>query len=93
MISEEEYKKHRVAIVIARSVKKNPFQAEALPSEMAEGNVENGFGMGKVDLLHVDEAKGVEYDKVYAVLKGMSRAEIYIACTRALSELIVVEEG
>ena len=46
----------------------------------------------KVALMYVDEVKGIEFDKVYVVSNKMGKNEKYIAYTRALSELIVVND-
>ena len=42
--------------------------------------------------MYVDEVKGIEFDKVYVVSNKMGKNEKYIAYTRALSELIVVND-
>ena len=41
--------------------------------------------------MYVDEAKGIEFNKVYVYPEGMSKNESYIACTRALWELCIVK--
>ena len=44
--------------------------------------------------MHVDEVKGIEFDKVFVASTKMQRNEKYIAYTRALSEqIIVVDES
>lgn len=45
----------------------------------------------KVSFIDIESAKGLEFDKVYAVPRDMTKNEQYIAYTRALSELIVIE--
>ena len=46
----------------------------------------------KVNILTVYESKGLEFSCVAAVVKNMSKAERYIACTRALNDLAIVDE-
>lgn len=45
----------------------------------------------KINIMTVYESKGLEFSSVVVVTKGMSDSEKYIACTRALSELAIVE--
>lgn len=45
----------------------------------------------KINLLTVYESKGLEFTSVVVVTKGMSDGEKYIAYTRALNELAVIE--
>ncbi|MDD6996183.1 MAG: UvrD-helicase domain-containing protein [Candidatus Borkfalkiaceae bacterium] len=45
----------------------------------------------KVNILTVYESKGLEFSCVAAAVKNMSKAERYIACTRALKDLAIVE--
>lgn len=45
---------------------------------------------GKVSVMSVADAKGLEFEKVYVVVKDMTKNERYIAFTRALTELSVV---
>lgn len=45
----------------------------------------------KINILTVYESKGLEFTSVAAVVKNMSKAEKYIACTRALNALAIVE--
>lgn len=45
---------------------------------------------GKIALIDIEAAKGLEFDKVYAVPRDMTANEKYIAYTRALSHLVDV---
>jgi DNA helicase IV len=47
---------------------------------------------GKLSILTVEEAKGLEFDIVFVIQKNMSRNEKYISFTRALSQLFVIDE-
>lgn len=49
-----------------------------------------GIEAGKVSVIDIESAKGLEFDKVYVIHREMGRNEEYIAYTRALSELVVV---
>lgn len=46
----------------------------------------------KINIMNVYESKGLEFSSVVVVPDGMSKSELYIAYTRALKELAVVEE-
>ena len=45
----------------------------------------------KVNVMTVYESKGLEFTSVVVVTKGMTTSEKYIAYTRALKELAVIE--
>ena len=45
----------------------------------------------KINIMSVYESKGLEFTSVVVIEKGMSDSEKYIAYTRALNELAVVE--
>lgn len=61
--------------------------------EILESNriIRNEVVNGKISLLNIEQAKGLEFDVVYVLPKAMSKNEKYIAYTRALGRLIVVE--
>lgn len=74
-----------------------------LPREMSKvrvikstilDNVKNNFSTkfdtSKVSVMYVDEIKGIEFDRVYVVDEDMERNERYIAFTRALNKLTIV---
>lgn len=80
----------RLAILIPRSVQKKKYlQEELLPKHILK-LVGEDMGNGLISILYVDEAKGIEFDKVYVDGNRMARNEKYIAYTRALSELVLV---
>ena len=45
----------------------------------------------KINIMTVYESKGLEFSSVVVVANGMNKSEKYIACTRALNELAVIE--
>lgn len=47
----------------------------------------------RVNLLTVYESKGLEFSAVAAAIGNMSKAEKYIACTRALNSLAIIDES
>ena len=47
----------------------------------------------KINIMTVYESKGLEFTSVVVAKAGLSESELYIAYTRALKELAVVEEG
>ena len=51
---------------------------------------ENVIHKNCYNVLTVAQAKGLEFEKVVVIEKGMSRNQLYVACTRAIRELEVV---
>lgn len=47
--------------------------------------------INKANVLTVRQAKGLEYDTVFVYDDGMNKNEKYIAYTRALSELYIIQ--
>ena len=43
------------------------------------------------ELLSVNEAKGMEFETVFVILNGMSDNELYVACTRPLNKLYLLD--
>ena len=46
---------------------------------------------GKVSVVDVESAKGLEFDAVVVIMNGMNDNELYVACTRALDNLMTVQ--
>ena len=51
------------------------------------------IAIDKVNVLTVMLAKGLEFERVIVYLTGMSEQEKYVACTRALNELYILDKG
>ncbi len=79
----------RIAVLLPRAVDKNDYLYDI---SFTSGNAADRIVSGKVAVMYVDEVKGIEFDKVYVVHNNMGRNERYIAYTRALSELIIVND-
>ena len=80
----------RIAILLPRVArKKNYLHQDELPENIND-IIGDEIGNGLIAVLYVDEAKGIEFEKVYVIANRMSRNEKYIAYTRALSELVIV---
>ena len=45
----------------------------------------------QLNLMTIQDAKGLEFETVYVIDEGMSDNEKYVAYTRALNRLIVIE--
>lgn len=86
-ISEDD----RVAIII-------PDKTSSINLKGIENNT-NFFSIsrevvrGKYNVIPVAFTKGLEFEKVIVIRKGMTLNEFYVACTRAISELYVVDEA
>jgi len=54
--------------------------------------IPNEIIQGKIALLTVEQAKGLEFDETIVIPTGMSKNELYISFTRALSKLSILNE-
>lgn len=66
--------------------------------EMNIGNVNlnffsqtNEIVRGSYNIIQVIDAKGLEFEKVIVIQEGMNKNQLYVACTRAISELYIVD--
>ncbi len=80
-------KKGLKAVICAESEREN-YLRKSYNDMRARGKVSRS----KINFMTVYESKGLEFTSVAVVTKGMSESEKYIAFTRALNELAVVEE-
>lgn len=79
----------RVAIICKNL--KSPYMKRIVSGYKKENMVAIGkIEKGKVSFIDIENAKGLEFDKVYAIPREMTVNEQYIAYTRALTELVVV---
>ena len=67
-------------------------KAEFTKKSYNDLSVKGKLSRSKINVMTVYESKGLEFTSVVVVGKGMSDAEKYIAYTRALNELAVLEE-
>lgn len=87
-------KNERIALLLPRKIRKNRYLKEDVLSEDLKKALEdNVIGNGHISVEYVDEIKGIEFDRVFVVPNGMSENEKYIAYTRALSRLIIVDDS
>ena len=77
--------KNRTAIITNNKEMLSPEILELCSSEVVS--------IAKVSLLSVRQAKGLEFDSVFVIDSSMSKNERYIAFSRALSELYIVNEN
>ncbi len=79
-------KKGLKAVICAESEREN-YLRKTYNDVRARGKVSRS----KINFMTVYESKGLEFTSVVVVTKGMSESEKYIAFTRALNELAVIE--
>lgn len=79
-------KKGLKAVICAASEKIN-YMRKTYNDIHAKGKVSRS----KINVMSVYESKGLEFTSVVVVTKGMTESEKYIAYTRALKELAVIE--
>ncbi len=53
--------------------------------------VKGKVSRSKINIMTVYESKGLEFSSVVVIPDGLTKSEMYIACTRALKELAVVQ--
>ena len=82
----------RAAVIVPRSVNKESYLHLDALSPDVRGVIGEDTGPGKIALVYVDEVKGVEFDRVFVIPNSMSENERYIAFTRALSHLTLVDD-
>ena len=66
-------------------------KAEFLRKSYNDISVKGKISRSKINIMTVYESKGLEFTSVVVVPEGMSNSEKYIAYTRALNELAVIE--
>lgn len=88
-VFETENSEERVAIIV-HSI--DDAFARTCLSRYGDRLVVNNICPGKVSLLTVETSKGIEFDCVFVSDIGMSDNERYIAYTRALSRLNIIQE-
>lgn len=82
----QELENRRFAILIPRSITKKTF-LKKIDNHLISADK---ISRKNISLLYVDEAKGFEFDVVYLWDEGMQENERYVAMTRAIEELIVM---
>ena len=85
-IAEED---GRVAVILPRSFNKQKITRNKQMDGIKD-RISTKFDPTKISIMYIDEVKGIEFDKVYAVDSGMDNNERYIAYTRALDNLSIV---
>ena len=79
-------KKGLKALICANSEKEN-YNKKSYNDVHTKGKISRS----KVNIMSVYESKGLEFSSVVVVTKGMSKGEKYIAFTRALRDLAIIE--
>ena len=79
-------KKGLKAVICASSEKEN-YLRKTYNDVQAKGKV----SQSKINVMTVYESKGLEFTSVVVVEKGMTESEKYIAYTRALNQLAIIE--
>lgn len=83
-----ELKRNRIAIISNASIS-NPVNYLNI-IEFQNSISFNKVEKEKISIISVQEAKGLEFETVIVIEKGLSNKELYVAYTRALKKLIVI---
>jgi DNA helicase IV len=75
------------AIICAESTKQ-----EFIRKSYNDLAIKGKVSQSKINIMSVYESKGLEFTSVVVVTDGMSASERYIAYTRALKELAIIEK-
>ena len=78
------------AILVSREFKKTKYLDKGKLPPKVQDAVSNVIGNGKISLLYLDEAKGIEFDNVYVDSTYLSKNEKYVAYTRAKTMLTII---
>lgn len=93
-INDDFISKGRVAIIIKNEDTTSLDYVKDIFHTNREFNVvsddSNALQEDKINIITVSMSKGLEFENVVVFAKGMTRNEKYVACTRALKNLIVV---
>jgi hypothetical protein len=83
-VSEDD----RVAVIVSGLAELSPelYQNITFNDYRVTGEIVRGT----YNIVPLEAAKGLEFEKVIVINDGMSSNELYVACTRAISELYVV---
>ena len=54
---------------------------------LSDSNIERK----KINIIDVSLVKGLEFEKVYVLTKGMNESELYLSFSRALNHLVVID--
>ena len=73
--------------VICAASEKEQYLRKTYNDIRAKGKVSRS----KINVMSVYESKGLEFTSVVVITKGMTESEKYIAYTRALNELAIIE--
>lgn len=74
---------------IRRAVISSSYDHPSIHRLIELGCCRGSIQAGRISLLTVEDAKGLEFDKVYVLERNMSKNERYISYTRALQDLAV----
>jgi superfamily I DNA/RNA helicase len=80
----------RGAIIIADETILNQVDFGGINVNVRYYNVEGEIHKNCYNVLTVTQAKGLEFEKVVVIDKNMTRNQLYVACTRAIRDLAVV---
>lgn len=79
------------AAIIVKDEESSPLPSDMTACQVYRFSEEKTIRRNAYTILSVNKAKGLEFEKVIAVLNGMERNEAFVACTRALDTLEIVE--
>ncbi|MGN0962061.1 MAG: hypothetical protein ACI4PP_00625, partial [Clostridia bacterium] len=87
---KREYPKYRIAIIHRYGLK----PIEVCLRERLANEVVSWYEIddNKLSVLSVEDAKGLEFEAVLVFADQMTENEMYVSCTRALEQLIVVRD-
>lgn len=80
----------RLAIVYKNDETLKQYGVMSNPIYHFMSDSENTIAVGKVNVVSVQQAKGLEFEKVWVIESGMNKNELYVAMSRALNELTIV---
>ena len=86
IVTDIKPKDDRWIILLDRSMDKKKFIKSVPTNKLSSDQI----GNDDIAVMYVDEIKGFEFDRVYVITPNMNTNTKYVAYTRALNELLVV---
>lgn len=80
----------RGAIIIADETILDQLTFDDANVAICHYNTEGIIHKNSFNVLTVAQAKGLEFEKVFVIEKGMTKNQLYVACTRAIRDLEIV---
>lgn len=80
----------RAAIIVADESIVENLDIDTSSEQVFEYSKEDRIHKNSYNIITVEKAKGLEFERVIVIEKNMTRNQLYVACTRAIRDLMLV---